>query len=258
MLDDLKFWITEREAIRVKKEAGLPRPWTKDPILATYRFCNVHREDDKVTKFIKEHFRDPNDGHPAMILNMAMCRLINWIPTLEAIGFIDNWKQERPIFTATMRHLTEKPGKVWTGAYMITAEADGSPKYESVARTLDWIAEDAWGTDTCLQTWEDLKGAPRVGSFIAAQIVADLKHTHMLRDAADHDTFCAPGPGSVRGLNLLRGLPQGTKWGQPEFQAEVNRLRLEVSDVIDVDAQDMQNCLCEFSKWKRGCARSKY
>ena len=257
MLADLKFWITEREAIRVKKEAGLPRPWTKDPMLATYRFCNVHREDDKVTRYIKEHFRDPYDGHPSMILNMIMCRLINWPDTLGKIGFIDNWSKERPTFIATMKHLTDRPGKVWTGAYMITAESDGSPKYESVARTLD-AANDSWDMDSCVNAWHDLQDLPRVGSFIAAQIVADLKHTRVLGDAPDGDTFCAPGPGSVRGLNLLRGLPQGTKWGQPKFQAELNKVRLEVSDVIDVDAQDMQNCLCEFSKWKRGCARSKY
>ena len=34
-------WIVERESIRRKKERGLPRPWTLDPVLDGYRFCNV-------------------------------------------------------------------------------------------------------------------------------------------------------------------------------------------------------------------------
>lgn len=258
MLDDLKFWIKERETIRIKKESGLKRPWTTDPMLATYRFCNVHREDDKVTRYIKEHFRDPYPNHPAMVVNMAMCRLINWPDTLGAIGFIEDWTDGREHFIEVMKDLTERPGKVWTGAYMITAEANGAPKYESVAKTLDWIAEDTWDMDTCEQAWIDLQGAPRCGSFIAAQIVADLKHTHMLKDAQDWYTFCAPGPGSQKGLNFLRGEPLQKKWGQPDFQREVNKLVLEVSDVVDVDAQDMQNCLCEYFKWQRGYARSKY
>ncbi len=257
MIDDLKFWITEREAVRVKKEAGEKRPFTDDPMLATYRFCNVHREDDKVTRYIKEHFRDPYPGHPAMILNMAMCRLINWIPTLHNIGYIDDWGVRRDMFIANMKQLSERPGKVWTGAYMITAEHDGSPKYESVARTLDEI-DKMVPTTRCYGMWRQLQNAPRCGSFIAAQIVADLKHTWVLQNAPDKDIFCAPGPGSQKGLNYLRNYPLDKKWDQEEFQIQVNRLRLEVSDVVDVDAQDMQNCLCEFFKWKRGYARSKY
>lgn len=257
MIDELKFWITEREAIRVKKEEGLPRPWTKDPMLATYRFCNVHRENDKVTRYIKQNFRDPYPNHPTMALNMVMCRLINWPDTLDKIGFIDNWDEERPYFLATMKRLTEQPGKVWTGAYMITAESDGSPKYLSVARTLDVIDKMKLGSH-CKTVWNQLQSAPRCGSFIAAQIVADLKHTWVLQNAPDKDIFCAPGPGSQKGLNYLYNKPIQTKWGQEEFQSAVNTLRLQVSDVIDVDAQDMQNVLCEFFKWRRGYARSKY
>jgi len=50
---ELVKFIKERESIRLKKEAGKPRPWTKDPILGNYRFCNVHREDDRVTRELK-------------------------------------------------------------------------------------------------------------------------------------------------------------------------------------------------------------
>ena len=42
-------WALEREAIRLRKEAGRPLPWTDDPILATGRFCNVYREYDRRT-----------------------------------------------------------------------------------------------------------------------------------------------------------------------------------------------------------------
>jgi alpha-glutamyl/putrescinyl thymine pyrophosphorylase clade 1 len=36
----------ERETIRLRRAQGLPRPWTADPILHSYRFCNIKREDD--------------------------------------------------------------------------------------------------------------------------------------------------------------------------------------------------------------------
>ena len=41
----------EREAIRLRREAGEPRDnWTKDPVFQQGRFLNVFREDDRVTK----------------------------------------------------------------------------------------------------------------------------------------------------------------------------------------------------------------
>ena len=42
----------ERENIRLKRERGLPRPWSKDPIFQNGRFLNVFREDDRVSKSI--------------------------------------------------------------------------------------------------------------------------------------------------------------------------------------------------------------
>jgi hypothetical protein len=36
--------ITEREAIRKRKEAGQPRPWTKYPILHEWSFTKIRRE----------------------------------------------------------------------------------------------------------------------------------------------------------------------------------------------------------------------
>jgi hypothetical protein len=32
-IDHAVYWITEREAIRKRREAGEPAPWTEDPIL---------------------------------------------------------------------------------------------------------------------------------------------------------------------------------------------------------------------------------
>ena len=258
-LNILKYWIEEREKVRTKKEYGLPKPWTSDRTLQTYRFCNVHREDDLVTRWIKQNWRDPYDGNPNMILAMATARLVNWPDTLAELGFPEIWNRKHFIDTIAARK--ERGEKAWTGAYMITAEMGvGAPSKEvSVAKTLDWFAVE-WDTTgaTCKELWLEFQGAPRVGSFISAQIVADLKHTSVLRGAPDRDTFCAPGPGSMSGLNWLLGRNILNHWNQPDFEHEVNVLRAEVAGVEVVDAQDMQNCLCEIFKYQRGSSRSKY
>jgi hypothetical protein len=37
----------ERYWIKLRRDQGLPAPWTTDPILQQYRFCNVFRADDR-------------------------------------------------------------------------------------------------------------------------------------------------------------------------------------------------------------------
>ena len=253
----LKFWIEERENIRRAKERGDPKPWTADPIMRTNRFCNVHREDDRVTRWIRDNWRLPYSGHPNMVGAMAMARLVNWPDTLAELGFPEQWNREH--FIRVIADRKSRGEKSWTGAYMITAEmgTGAPPKEVSVAKTLDWFFEDEpWDLDSCQHAWFEFQEAPRVGSFISAQIVADLKHTHVLANAPDKMTFCAPGPGSLRGLQWMMGInpPQN----QEDFQKVVNMLREECASVEPMDAQDMQNCLCEISKYVRGSSRSKY
>jgi alpha-glutamyl/putrescinyl thymine pyrophosphorylase clade 1 len=54
----------ERENIRRKHDAGLSFPWTNDSILRDYRFCNVERERDTVTKDVTALYREPHKDDP--------------------------------------------------------------------------------------------------------------------------------------------------------------------------------------------------
>ena len=256
MMNKFMFFINERENVRVRQQRGDPKPWTTDEMLLTYRFCNVRREDDKVTRWIDTFWRKPYEGHINMTKAMLLARMVNWPDTLADIGFPEQW--DKDVYADKIGKRMAGGSKTWTGAYMITAESDGTPKHISVCETVDQCVANTFLN--CLDAWNYLQTLPRIGSFMAAQVVADLKHTHVLRNAPDKDTFCAPGPGSQRGLAILKGLPETTQWSQPKFEAEVNPLRAEVSRYtgLYLDAQDVQNCLCEFSKYNRGSSRSKY
>jgi hypothetical protein len=60
----LLHWARERYSIRCKRAAGLPPPWTDDPVLAAHRFCNASREHDRVTIWIRQNIRERYVGHP--------------------------------------------------------------------------------------------------------------------------------------------------------------------------------------------------
>ena len=76
-------FMQERQRIYLKRQAGEPWPWTDDPILRDYRIENVFREQDRVTVWLREHWREPYAAHPNLWFAMAVARQINWPDTLE-------------------------------------------------------------------------------------------------------------------------------------------------------------------------------
>lgn len=264
VLDTLKYWISERESIRNKKEANHPKPWTTDPIFQQYKFCNVHREDDFVTRWFHANWRAERYWHhPNFVPAIILGRTINWPVTLSSIGFPEEW--DTRAMKEIMDAMMERKEKVYTGAYMITAGPPGVKKN-------DWVLGNALSyyknppkiyRNSMRLTWEGIidSGYPCVGPFIAGQVIADLKFTYHLQDAGDWWDWAPLGPGSARGLNRLFG----RKVGQALTQMQGLRDMLEVKKALEIELslQDVQNCLCELDKYMRvklgqGKPRSSY
>jgi hypothetical protein len=256
-LEDLLFWIREREAIRIQKDVQrLPRPWTKDPVLNAYRFCNIRRENDKVTRWIKQYWRDPNKNHPNLAFGMCVARMVNWPDTLMLLGFPKVWDSQE--FIDVIGSIKRAGKKAWTGAYMVTGgySKGGETKEVIIARVLDSAVGPAGSitsADTLASAASKLSQVRGMGTFLGAQVIADLKNTRLLSNATDWWEWCAPGPGSTMGLNFLHERARANPIRPNRFLSEVNELRPLVKNETgeDLCAQDMQNCLCEFSKYVR-------
>jgi hypothetical protein len=94
-----------------------------------------------------------------------------------------------------------------------------------------------------------------LGSFMAAQAVADLKYVEPLLTALDWYTFAASGPGSRRGLNRVLGYEITAPWSEANWYQQLQMLRKDIErflpTMFELHAQDLQNCLCEFDKYER-------
>lgn len=255
-LATLLHWIGEREAIRLKKEAGAAPPWTDDKILGAWRFCNVNRCDDRETRWIFEHLIAAHADNEALWFNLAIARFINWHPTLERLGYFHAWDAAR--FCACLSAL---PGKAYTGAYMIPAGKGGVPKHAFLASevfTPLWQLRAEIPREKRCDQWDGfLRRVACMGDFLRNQIITDLKHTRYLQGAADWTTFVLAGPGTQRGLNRLHGKPLAAGWRQQEANAALQALRAEVvgrlpnmASVFD-DLNNLANCMCEFDKYCR-------
>ncbi|HAT63685.1 MAG TPA: hypothetical protein DCS66_03655, partial [Flavobacteriaceae bacterium] len=71
-------YINERHSIYLKRQKRDPFPWTEDEILQTFSFCNVFRELDTVTIWLRQNWREPYADHPNLPFAMSMARQINW------------------------------------------------------------------------------------------------------------------------------------------------------------------------------------
>lgn len=261
----LEIWMAERDSIRMKKEAGMKKPWTSDPILQRFRFCNVRREDDKVTQWFAEHWRNELYWwEPNFIPAIMLGRTINWPDTLMRLGFPLEWNKER--YLEILDQLQAQGKKVYTGAYMITAGPTGVRKNAWVlgnAETYFQHPPKMYGT--LESSWRSVQDYPCVGPFIAGQIIADLKHTKHLAGASDWMTWAPVGPGSMRGLNRCYSRPVKTQISQEQGLEEMREIAAESRTVhrMGLCLQDVQNCLCEFDKYERvrlgeGKPRSSY
>ncbi len=279
---DLAYWINERELIRGRKDAALTPPWSTDPHMANVRYCNIRREDDRVTRWVMKNWRNPNRDSPLLTLGMVTARMINWPPSLDIIGFptagvsFDRWAGEAK---GLIRNLQREDEKAWTSAYTISTCGRAMKKEDYVFdHVLAQVSRQGWAytkrDDEPIDLADAFSNLTRIdglGSFLAAQVVADLKNTpgHPLAESSDWWSWSAPGPGSLRGLQAF----YGGQWRGRSITASVypHAIR-ECADLTfpllaryvgQLHMQDFQNCLCEFSKFIRmkegdGRARNSY
>jgi len=252
------YWVIEREEVRKKKEAGMAKPWSNDMVFRTTYFCNVHREDDTVTKYIRKMY-SPHVNKPMFEANIILSRFLNWPPTLEAIGFLPDW--EADYLKRKLNEIKGRGEKVWGNAYVVTTHGIPMDK-------IDYLCDRVWPSvqdnlsycfESCAEQAENLMTIEGISTFMAGQVIADLKNTegHPLFTSPDWATFVLPGPGSRRGMDWLCG----EKIGEKDWYVKLAQLQqMLYNDGWCLHAQDIQNCLCEYDKWERvinGTGRSK-
>lgn len=279
--DVLAYWIRERENIRLAKESGLPKPWSDDPIFQQTYFCNVRREDDRVTRWIRGNWSPDKIGWDDYEYAMVLARFINWPDTLEHLVCEDGPCLPDEVF-AVIEDIANNSRKVWGNAYVVTTHGLRISKAQYLCKNVLPAAYDllgagrwrqAYATGGCslAQRYEDYMRLEGMGSFMSAQVLADLKNTlkHPLAHFT-HDwwSWSAPGPGSLRGLAWFHGKE---RVNPGDYHTLINHVRdylvqwhpdaaKSVMYSGDVNMQDLQNCLCEYDKYMRishGTGRSK-
>ncbi len=256
-----------RYNIMLRRNEGMLPPWTVDVAFSKYRFCNVFREDDRVTKLVRLHVREPLRKSTRVLTALVAARFFNREETIVKLADADlfvHWDSRRAC------EILKDVRPVVGSAYMITTPT-GLKKLEGVCAVVDMSVKPGLeimtritpGQTTLQEVWEKVRMLPFLGDFLAYEIVTDLRHTAWLDQAPDIFTWAVPGPGAVKGLAWLahkdfEAVRYGTQQTRDAALDAMRRLRI-FSRVNALwprewprwEMREVEHWLCEYAKWVR-------
>tara|TARA_R100001440_G_scaffold15874_3_gene26937 strand:+ start:5243 stop:6148 length:906 start_codon:yes stop_codon:yes gene_type:complete len=273
-VDRYVYWIEERERIRhLKEEVQQEPPWTEDPILREFKFCQVFREDDRTTRWFRHYIREPLRNDPEVFMATVAFRFFNLIETGETLldhNLHIEWDREKAI------EEIRKQNKWITGAYIVKSP-NRMDKVTGVAECVshiwaerDRILKDFSHLKSLCDAWNYLLRFPYIGPFVSYEMVTDLRHTHLLENAEDILSWANAGPGAMRGLNRLTGRPLEFCKRSWDWNSEMQALYQWCIEHLDLskfhrpfEMREIEGGLCEFDKYSRilhgqGRTRSVY
>lgn len=274
-------WIEERYKIHLRKEAGLPRPWTEDVILNNYRFTNVRREQDRQTKYLIDNIvnnemltiRDK-------VVNIILFRYWNLWSTMRDFG--GAWTRQELMTSKPMEYATKKYEKLiaknpkhgfFTAAFLTSGAKIGVRKEFNVTNAAtgafllakyairNKIPERVIKAANQKESYEVFKELPGVANFLGYQMWVDC--TYIPEFPFSENEFTVSGPGCKNGLRRLFKNTDGMTPDECVFWLRDNLPILEPqldpkSLMTDIPKKDrflsvmsLENCLCEFSKYHR-------
>jgi hypothetical protein len=228
--------------------------------------------DDKVSRWLLNwHQEYPEVGFRDRIVSAVAGRLINWPDTLAELTYPALSYDEKS-WSRTLLDRKSRGEKIFTGAYIVNGALGGDKILQVTQKILTPLWQNRRQVEVSPKNmqsvWKYLNGKPGIGSFMAGQVVADLRWIHHELPWQDRMTWAPQGPGSIRGVNRLRGQPLSATIPYSEWLDVVCRAMGAVTQRLPViskrlELMDIQNCLCEYDKYRRltlgeGSVRSRY
>ena len=275
-MDFLDF-VQARHNAWLARNAGVPQPWTDDPIVNTRKFTNVFRVLDYGSQFVLTDLLDPELSPEDQLCRLFLYRHTGRVEVWQFLEMmlgrypkIADLEDCREIFKtyrgdAHVRTRTvdpKSPGRktqtdfkrsVFTSAYLVfpQSQVPGTDKLDSIIDlTKRLFLHEAVGqrfrdAETQQARFRVLRDNKGVADFMSMQILTDWGYGTEFRE----DLMVVPGPGARKGADALgMRADEAVEWAVKSIRA------MEQPPLLDgrvPSYMDAQNCLCEFSKYVR-------
>lgn len=260
---------TERQDIFFKKLNGETPPYTKDPILGEYKFCNVYRASDRVSQFlIRDVIYESDLDKKSTLFRIFLFRLFNrietWIELEKILGQISLESFSFTTYSKALQKISDNR-PIYGNAFILCAnKAFGFDKKHKNHLALlekvfvkEKIVNRLLSTKSLESLFYELKKLPLIGDFMAYQLAIDFNYSEVF-NFSEND-FVVAGPGAVRGIKKcfyatdIKDCPDVIKWMVENQDKEFRRLRLRFKDLWGrpMHAIDYQGLFCELDKYSR-------
>jgi len=257
----------ERQAIFHRRLENPLAPWTKDPILATYKFTNAYRASDRVSQFLIRNviyrgIRTVKEVFFRTVLFKLFNRIETWKLFETEFGGIES---EEFTIEGYDRALTKafKAGiPIYSGAYIMPSGGFSGRKHRMHLELLDrmmrdQLAERIAELGSQPKAFHLLRSYPTIGDFLAYQYATDLNYSDLTR--SDEMEFVVPGPGALSGIRKCfedfsdYSMADLIRWVCDRQEVEFERLGVEFKSLWGRRLQliDCQNLFCEVDKYAR-------
>lgn len=285
-------FVTERYKIHIRKDFLKQKaPWTNNPILLQYKFCNIRREHDRQSQYlIKNISTNPCLSLEDKIVNSFYFRAWNNWDTMKDLGgpwpakhlYSSKMKEQvRPIY---QQLAAEDPDRKWWSSAYNQGGTKQAWRYpdpnEKINKEDDiplrvfhigpWLKEHntiekLLSASDQKVAFEAIKEIQGFADFLAYQIFVDL--TYITEFPFSENEFVVAGPGCRKGLNKLFDDYDGLTLEEALFWLadNIDEIFNEVHPpfwagrlFVDLPQEDrffsvmcLENCMCEFCKYIR-------
>lgn len=245
----------ERLSIWQKKISGSPIPYTNDPILQKYRFCNVFREFDKQTIVIHTTLNPLRDDFALWLLNMFYCRMVARPETIENVGLLSfDPEKNRELYDRLMTSSRPRYGTPYVFP-VSTIQKSATPNREQficeyLPSIMQTIADE-------IESWQSMsvidgvkKILPMFGfnlEFLWTEVLIDVAYQYP--DRIDLFAAFPIGPGSIPTMRMVDCAVDPV-----DLVVRLQSIPFETGITIDgaplrLSAENWEGIGCEFRKY---------
>lgn len=266
---------SERHRTFERRVAGQPSPWTNDPIIQAYKFCNVYRAADRVSQYMIRDvcYHDESCRPEDRLFQIVAFRTFSKVETWRSVrAFLGRYPTLDDLgdgrFTDALDHAKQRNGGLYTGAFILCA----TDAYGQALKHLNHVElfrhmflQGALGERLLLakslrEVYDLLHGYPLMGDFMSYQIAIDLNYSDLIN--LSENEFTQAGPGALRGIKkCFEDLGDYTStevilWMVERQEEEFARLGVPFNGLWGrpLHAIDCQGLFCETDKYCREAA----
>lgn len=259
----------------MRRVEGLPWPWTDNPVLREYKFCNVFRAADRVSQYMirdvcyHEEQCTPEDRLFQIIAFRVFSKVETWRAIRSLLGHYPTLNDlANDNFSGALEQLKDDKATLYTAAFILCATNAYGQRLKHrnhIALFKHMFLQDNLGVkllaaSSLREVYDLLHTYPLMGDFMSYQIAIDLNYSDLVN--FDENSFTQAGPGALRGIKKVfentgdYAPAEVILWMVKHQKEEFKRLNLPFDGLWGrpLHAIDCQGLFCETDKYCREVA----